>query len=185
VFEHTLDVDMSVSIISGMILQRKMIGLFVSTCMELGIRAHAFGCIFHQARPELYMHFKNLDLRIQTFCELWLPSLFCGFLEKEEACSAIDNFMLEGYTALYKVMLAKFDLLEYDLLTCEDPVSMLQTPTPRLFPFVCDLTLDYPEKDLEINYFCQKIRHRMHDEAQWTSLDHKYLPWLLARQMSQ
>ena len=169
-----------------MFLQWKMFGLYIEDSIaELGIQAHAFGCIFQQARPELYMHFKNLDLRIQTFCDAWLPSLFCGFLDHEEACSAIDNFMLEGYSALFKVMLAKMDLLEYKLLTSEDPVSLLQTPTPRLFPLVCDLTLDYPAKDLEINYFCQKIRHRMHDESLWIPLDFKYLPPLLARQISQ
>lgn len=66
--------------------------------------------------PQLYAHFKKHNFKVEMFAQEWLMCFFCGYLNQEQSAAVIDNFVLEGWPAIYRISIALLRLYEDDLL---------------------------------------------------------------------
>ena len=71
------------------------------------------------------------------FATQWLITLFCGYFQTEMAASVLDNFVLEGWPAIYRISVALLRLFEQDLLLATEFHELIQLlgsmnqPDPR------------------------------------------------------
>jgi len=71
------------------------------------------------------------------FATQWLITLFSGYFPTEMAASVLDNFVLEGWPAIYRISVALLRLFEQDLLLATEFHELIQLlgsmnqPDPR------------------------------------------------------
>jgi hypothetical protein len=66
--------------------------------------------------PKIHYHFKKHGLKVEMFATEWFITLFSVILPPEMAASVLDNFMLEGWSAMYRISVALLRLHETELL---------------------------------------------------------------------
>lgn len=86
--------ELTVGIMSGLIVSKQLSGLFTDQQPELKIRLFVLDHVIQQLLPALHSHFKRNNFTTEFFAQHWMSSLLCGFLNQDVAASVLDNFML-------------------------------------------------------------------------------------------
>jgi hypothetical protein len=70
--------------------------------------------------PSLYAHLKKYNINFKTIVYEWLMTFFCGFVQDEMCALVLDNFILDGWPAIYRIAVAIFRLYEDEFMQTND-----------------------------------------------------------------
>ena len=68
----------------------------------------------------LFAHFKKLQLDLSIVTSNWLMTLFNGYLSYPVVLAVMDNFFLDGWSAIYRVSIAILKLYQEEFLKLPD-----------------------------------------------------------------
>ena len=128
-YAYLRDAVSTLRVFLGLIHNHGLKGLFNSTVPEYHLRAFILTELVAEKFPELNKHFKKLQLNPNSFFCDWILTLFCGYFQynnSELTLSILDNFLLDGWRAIYRVSLAIIRSLEQELLQTRDIASLLR-----------------------------------------------------------
>lgn len=122
IYEHTQDVDLSIEIFSGLIVEKSLVGLYSGNVPEYHLQAFVLErCIAHSL-PTLHSHFKRLGVKLDMFTCEWIMTFFCGFFQRDSSLSlaVLDNVMIDGWQAVQRISIALLRFNEERLLQAKD-----------------------------------------------------------------
>lgn len=80
--------------------------LFFGHIVDVELRVLIFDTYFAKILPDLYAHFKALDIESSTFIPDWILTCFVKNVDFKIACRIWDNLILDGEIFLFKTGLA-------------------------------------------------------------------------------
>ena len=86
--------------------QHFFIKLFSGHIPDIQFRISMFETYFNAILPDLYMHFKDLDIDTAFFFTDWMLTVFVKNVDFKIACRIWDNLILDGEIFLFKTGLA-------------------------------------------------------------------------------
>jgi hypothetical protein len=104
-------VELTVGIMSGLIVSKQLSGIFSDQQPELKLRLFVLDHVIQRSLPPLHSHFKKNNFTTEFFAQHWMSSLLCGFLNQDAAASVLDNFMLQGWPFIYRIVVSVLTLL--------------------------------------------------------------------------
>ncbi len=181
---------MSVALFTSLIISKSLSGLYSGSLPEFELRAFILDRVIEANLPKLFSHFKKHGVRSNMFATQWLITFFSGYFQTEMAATVLDNFVLEGWPALYRISVALLRLFEPDLLQASEFHELIQTvssmnqPDPRhsiLFAVAANEVLPEELGQYELDYFIDQVQSKLQGRDEWTKLDQKLLPSLATR----
>jgi hypothetical protein len=85
---------------------------------------HVFNIHFAQKLPELFLHFKNIDLPDHCWISKWFQTLFTQSLTFEANLRVFDNLLIEGLYFLIPFSLSLLNFLKHELYLINDTIDI-------------------------------------------------------------
>ena len=111
----------------SLMVHKRLKPLFTSQVPDYHLRNYILKELLNQFLPQLMSHFKKLNLNLEMLTGNWLMTLFTGYLPYDLLMPILDNFFLEGWSAIYRVSIALLELLAPKFLEHNDMGMIAQT----------------------------------------------------------
>lgn len=82
------------------------IKLFTGYIPDIKLRISIFKSYFKEILPDLYKHFKDLDINTEYFLIDWMLTIFVKNVDFKIACRIWDNLILDGEIFIFRTGLA-------------------------------------------------------------------------------
>ena len=100
------DEELSFELFMALMARKGLIALFVEGVPDFHLRSFVFEKLLKRYVPAVYHHLVKLEINIGMITGNWFMTLFTGFFSYNVVMPILDNFFLEGWTAIYRISLA-------------------------------------------------------------------------------
>ena len=114
------DEELTFELMMALIARGGLTSLFVYGVPDFHFRSFVFDKLLKQYKPAIYNHLKSMEILTDMITGNWFMTLFTNFLTFNLVMPILDNFLLEGWTAIYRISLAMINYLEKSIMKCRD-----------------------------------------------------------------
>jgi len=114
------DEELTFELMMALIARKGLTPLFIEGVPDFHLRSFVFDKLLKLYKPNIHNHLKTLEIITDMITGNWFMTLFTNFLTFNLVMPILDNFFLEGWTALYRIALAMMCFMEKDILKCRD-----------------------------------------------------------------
>lgn len=93
--------------------------LYLPGVPDLHMRNYMLSQIIKDYMPWLFHHLKRVEMSTDYFTSKWIMTLYSNFLPLRMMPAVMDNFLLEGWTAIYRLAIALLWEMESIMLTMD------------------------------------------------------------------
>jgi len=108
------------------IVEELLVNYFVPTMSGYHVDADVFDKIVAENLPELYEHFRKINLSCKVLTSTWFLSLFINDFPVVTAYLMWDSIMWNGITAMFEFGVTVLSILQSELLQKTDQVTLMQ-----------------------------------------------------------
>jgi Rab-GTPase-TBC domain len=182
---------LTIEIFSGFIVDKCLIGLYSGQVSEFHLQAFILDRCIAYSLPELHLKLKRLNVKLEMFTCEWIMTFFCGFFSRNSSLSfaVLDNVMVDGWSAVYRISIALLRYLESNLLKAKDigqvseQINNFRTVQINDLLLLASYEVISPDLDqYRLDYFTKLVGEKLvQDRKEWSRIDQGLLPALEER----
>eukprot|EP00347_Sterkiella_histriomuscorum_P021640 403333276 len=187
-YTYLKDEELTFDIFLSLLAQKELKPLYINGVPEYHLRNFMLDQLIKQHLPDLFYHFRRLDLKIEVITGQWLMTFFCGYFNYESILMIIDNFFIDDWLAIFRISLALLNMFKDEILSLNDiayVASFFQqlkekTETIPILELLYD-SLQFNINDdhldiLESQYFVEQAQKKLReDPSKWDQSESQFL----------
>jgi hypothetical protein len=112
--------ELTFELMVALIAKGNLTALFIEGVPDFHLRTFVFEKLLKIYKPAIYLHLNNLEIITDMITGNWFMTLFTNFLSFGLVMPIMDNFILEGWVAIYRIALGMICFMELDIMNCKD-----------------------------------------------------------------
>lgn len=115
-FAYLKDEELTFNIFLSLLAQKDLQPLYVNGVPEYHLRNYMLDQLIKEHLPDVFYHFRRLQLNLEVITGQWLMTFFCGYFHFEAMLPIIDNFFLDDWLAIFRIALALLQKFKEDII---------------------------------------------------------------------
>ncbi|CDW79154.1 rab gtpase-activating protein 1-isoform 10-like isoform x1 [Stylonychia lemnae] len=179
-FSYLKDEELTFDIFLSLLASKDLKPLYVNGVPEYHIRNFMLEHLVKQHLPEIFYHFRRLQLNIEVITGQWLMTFFCGYFHYDSMLQIIDNFFIDDWLAVFRISLALLKMFKDDILSNNDLAFVASyfhqlkdktetIPMQELLYQSLEFNINEDTLDmLESQYFLEQAKKKLvEDQSKW------------------
>jgi hypothetical protein len=106
-YTYLKDEDLTFDIFLSILVQKDLKALFINGVPDYHVRHFQLEILLKEHLPDLFYHFRRLQLNIEVITGPWIMTLFCGYFKFDHILPILDNFFDVTVIALINLFLGR------------------------------------------------------------------------------
>lgn len=97
-FFYLKDEELTFDLFLSLLSQKELKPLYSSGVPEYHLRNFMLEQLIKEHLPDVYYHFRRIQLNIEVITGQWLMTFFCGYFHYDGILKIIDNFLMVSWS---------------------------------------------------------------------------------------